>query len=83
MHPKKQIVCEGCGAAAELEVIPDGFDDVLPGSYTLTRTCSGSCPKAYSPLTAEQASALTGHTWDGATGPWTRLVATSVEGWVP
>jgi hypothetical protein len=83
MHTmKRKIACEICGAGAEQEVVPDGFDEV-PTGYTLTRTCSERCDKAYGHITPEQATELTGHSWNGATGQWTRLVSASTEGWVP
>ena len=82
MHPKSTTVCDVCGASAVLEVIPDGAGHT-PATYTLTRTCSGACPVTNRALTPEEATALTGHAWDGAAGKWTRLASTSVEGWVP
>ncbi|MEQ1864537.1 MAG: hypothetical protein ABL996_07770 [Micropepsaceae bacterium] len=56
---KKNIKCERCGSNALLEVVPDGFDDA-PASFTITRTCSGHCPKAYGPVTAQEMHDKTG-----------------------
>ena len=33
---KKKVKCEKCGMDAELEVVPDGFDDA-PATFTITR----------------------------------------------
>jgi hypothetical protein len=56
---KKTIPCEICGSEALVEVVPDGFYDA-PASFVITRTCSGSCKKAYSPMSAKQMHELTG-----------------------
>ncbi|MEZ5290426.1 MAG: hypothetical protein R2745_05040 [Vicinamibacterales bacterium] len=82
MHLEKPIPCEVCGKPAAVVVTPDAHD-AQPASYTYTRTCSGECPPATRSLAPHDAQELTGHTYDGATGRWTRLISTSVEGWIP
>ena len=59
MSPKKKIKCEKCGSDAELEVVPDGFDDA-PAAFGITRTCSGPCQKAYGHMTAQEMHKKTG-----------------------
>lgn len=60
MHPnKKKIKCEMCGSDATLEVVPDGFEDA-PETFVITRTCHGSCKKAYGPMTAQEMHEKTG-----------------------
>ena len=65
MIPNKlTIKCERCGSDAVLEVVPDGWDDT-PASFTITRTCRGSCPKGYSQVTPEKMHELTGRPLSG------------------
>ncbi len=60
MNPnKKKVKCEKCGSDAELEVVPDSFDDA-PATFTITRTCSGQCPKTYQRMTAQEMHEKTG-----------------------
>jgi hypothetical protein len=52
MIPRKKLVaCKRCGAAAILEVVPDGSDDA-PRSFAITWTCSAGCQKTYWPVSA-------------------------------
>ena len=45
MNPnRKTTECEVCGGNAELQVVPDGFDDA-PKKFTVVRKCSGGCKK--------------------------------------
>ena len=46
INNKKTVKCEKCGNKAELEVVPDDFDDA-PARFTITRTCSSACQKLY------------------------------------
>jgi len=55
----KKVPCETCGRESTVEVRPDGFDDA-PVSFTISRTCSGFCPKAHASLTPEENHKLTG-----------------------
>ena len=55
----KHLPCEICGKDSLVEVVPDGFEDTPP-SFALTRTCRGSCKKAYASLSPEQTTKLTG-----------------------
>jgi hypothetical protein len=59
INNKAAIKCERCGSKAELLVVADGFDDA-PKSFTITRTCSGGCPKGYAPVTAQEMHERTG-----------------------
>ena len=60
MNPnKKSVKCENCGSDSVLEVVPDSFDDA-PAGFTVTRTCSGQCQKAYWPMTAQEMHKRTG-----------------------
>ena len=56
---KKATTCERCGLPAELAIVQDGFDET-PESFTLVRTCSGSCEKTYESMTAQEMHRLTG-----------------------
>ncbi len=80
MTLKRQGQC-ACGAAATLEISAEGWDAVPPW-FQLTATCAGTCPVTHETMTADQIDA-TGWRYDGPTGRWSRLVDTSVEGWVP
>ena len=55
---KKATKCERCGLPAELEIVQDGFEDT-PKLFTLVRTYSGFCEKAYEPITAQEMHRLT------------------------
>jgi hypothetical protein len=50
--------CERCGAKAEVEVVPDDWQDA-PASFTITRTCFGACPKTYASVTPQQMHEIT------------------------
>jgi hypothetical protein len=56
---KKTIPCKTCGKDTLVEVVPDGFYDA-PASFVITFTCSGSCEKAYAPMSAQKMHELTG-----------------------
>ena len=64
---KKPVRCDECGARAELEIVPDSFDE-KPESFTLTRTCEGACKTTYLKLTLEEAEQLAGRDYDR--GSW-------------
>lgn len=76
MHPKIATACPKCGAPAEGEVVPEGFDD-NPATFTLSITCKGRCGRSVDQLTAQQARDLTRHSYDGVTGRWSRLPTTN------
>ena len=60
MNPnRKTTKCEVCGGNAELQVVPDRFDDA-PKKFTVVRKCSGGCKKIAWPMTAEKMSEMTG-----------------------
>ena len=60
MNPNRlETTCDKCGAKAVIEVVPDGWDDA-PERFTITRTCSGACPKSYRPVTSSEMHEITG-----------------------
>ena len=68
MHPnRKDITCD-CGRKAVVEVVPDDLDDT-PAGFTITITCSGACPRSYTPLTPEKMRELTGLPLSGWSTP--------------
>jgi hypothetical protein len=59
MNNRKSVRCEVCGSRAELQVVPDDWNDA-PASFTITRECTGGCGKTYTPCTPQRMQELTG-----------------------
>lgn len=79
-HPRETFTCVQCGDRCDHTVTPGG--DATPSGFTLLKVCHGSCPETSTVLTADAVQQLTGQSYDGTTGRWTRLAESSVVGWV-
>ena len=54
---KMKVKCERCGLDAEVEWVPEGWDDE-PEEYQRVRTCTGGCAKTYTLTTAQEVRGL-------------------------
>ena len=59
LKKKRKVECETCWRNAVQEVVADDLDDA-PANFTMTRTCSGQCPKTYLYMTAQEMHKQTG-----------------------
>jgi hypothetical protein len=67
MSLKLKLNCKRCGGDGEQEVSPETFEPD-PTTFILTQTCNAGCPPTYRTLTAQQATDMTRHSYDGVTG---------------
>ncbi len=80
-HPREPFSCAQCGDRCDHTVTPVG-DDAVPSGFMLVKVCHGSCAETATVLSAEAVLQLTGQSYDGVTGRWTRLAESPVVGWV-